>query len=207
MVYAKKMKVNLLAEGLNLTPIKNTVRDYPNEFHYFTFANKETVDSLKQVQMHEEKRRSLEERDLDFSNFPLLKTRMGDYCAVSEELETALNSESISLKNAADLFVESLLCVNTTMIFLTTVEVYDRRFSQDIHAETGDNSFPEANEEPREYKSVKVMLKKETQGKQVLKKLIIGTRIFNILVHNMFYCISSCMYELCCCRAVMPRNT
>lgn len=106
---------------------------------------------------------------------------MGPYCPITKEIEHDLN-EDCNLMKVSNLFTASLLYMEQTAMSAITVEVYDRDSTLDVHAENSSKSFPEIlDRNSRYYELTKVIIEKN-QSKQLIKKLIIGTTKFNILI-------------------------
>lgn len=75
-----------------------------------------------------------------------------------------------------------MVAENITLCILT-VEIYGRNFCVDAHAENAPINFPEPLEvDDRYYQFLKITLSTMSQGKQRMKKLIIGATTVNILV-------------------------
>lgn len=107
---------------------------------------------------------------------------MGPYCPITKEIEHDLN-EDCNLMKVSNLFTGSLLYMEQTAMSAIAVEVYARDFTLDVHAENSSKSFPEIlDRNSRYYELIKVVIMEENQGKQLIKKPIIGIPKFNILI-------------------------
>lgn len=87
-----------------------------------------------------------------------------------------MNSDSCDLAKIAQLFVGSLFVVENVVLFVLTVEIYAHDFFVDAHISP--SAFFDSND--RFYNSLKVVLSPVSQGKQVMKKLVIGSTVFNL---------------------------
>lgn len=167
---SKRIKSGLLAEGLNTAPTNITLKNDKNEYSFFNLLNKAHSVTLKPSELY-------------LSKFPLFEKKLGAYNSITEDIETRLNSDSSDIGLAANLFVGCLICVENLVVCCVTIEVYNREFSNDVHAECFKISYPELIDRgDRYYEGIKTLVTKEKNGKQTMKKLIIGTTQFNLLV-------------------------
>lgn len=128
----------------------------------------------------------------NLDEFPLFEKKLGTYVAITEDIKTKINSDLYDLHLAANLFKGCLLYAENSIVCCATVEVYGREFSNDVHAERFKVSYPESIDRvDRYYNGIKTLLIEEKNGKQTMKKLIIGTTQFNLLCSHM-YCNVVC---------------
>lgn len=173
-----------------------------NEYSFFNLLNKASMDALGRlgllnksftctIKAHTEE--SLEDKttpsitlkpsELYLCKFPLFEKKLGAYAAITKDIETRLNSDSSDISLAANLFVGCLICVENLVVCCVTIEVYNREFSNDVHAERFKISYPELIDRgDRYYEGIKTLVIEEKNGKQTMRKLIIGTTQFNLLV-------------------------
>lgn len=192
------MKADSMADALHLSPFRITTNDENIEYSFYTLVNKSTMQTLSQlgvldkpflsqIKTHAEEptKENVPEiaaDKLNLENFPSFESIMGPYCPITKEIEHDLN-EDCNLMKIANLFTKSLLCMEQMAMEAITVEVYDRDFTLDVHAENPSKGFPEMlDRNSRYYELIKVIIKEEKQGKQLIKKPIIGTTKFNILI-------------------------
>lgn len=121
--------------------------------------------------------------ELNLSKFPLFEKKLGAHVAITEDIETRISSDLSDLNLAANLFDGCLLYVENLIVCCATIEVYGSEFSNDVHAERFKISYPELIDRgDRYYNGIKTLVIEEKNGKQTMKKLIIGTTQFNLLV-------------------------
>lgn len=200
---SKRIKSRFLAEGLDTVPSKITLKNDNNEFNFFSLLNKTSMGVLGNlglvnksisctIKAHTEENLENEATppipfnpsELNLSKLPLFEKKLGAYyVAITEDIETRINSDLSDFNLAANLFDGCLLYVENLIVCCATIEVYGREFSNDVHAERFKVSYPELIDHgDRYYNGIKTLVIEEKNGKQTMKKLIIGTTQFNLLV-------------------------
>ncbi|KAG1152788.1 hypothetical protein G6F37_001570 [Rhizopus arrhizus] len=105
---------------------------------------------------------TLKPSELYLCKFPLFEKKLGAYAAITEDIETRLNSDSSDTGLAANLFVGCLICVENLIVCCVTIEVYNREFSNDVHAERFKISYPELiDRDDRYYEGIKTLVIEE----------------------------------------------
>ncbi|CEG77981.1 hypothetical protein RMATCC62417_12650 [Rhizopus microsporus] len=197
----KKIKADFLVDALHLVPAKLEITHDTITYNFFDLASKSTMVALKGLGLLNEKitcsitghtdkkmvtipaMSAVDISQLAFPSFPDFYTKMGEYVHISDALQKQLNSDSCEMAKVSQLFVGSLIVVENITLFVLTVEIYARDFFVDAHAENHSISFPEQIDiGGRYYNSIKIALSTVGQGKQLMKKLVIGSTTFNILV-------------------------
>ncbi|KAI8880604.1 hypothetical protein K501DRAFT_301944 [Backusella circina FSU 941] len=109
------------------------------------------------------------------------------YKEIDDDIQAKFNDNRSDYRAIGGISTGALLLIENKVLMLLSVEVYSRNTLLDIHSENSNDSYPEPLEKTaRTYNHVKITKLEVSEGGQSVKKIVIGTKTFNILLTSTF---------------------